>query len=82
MPFEAMVVSIIAMVLGYKLLARLLPQRTTCNGKNCRHHRTRNAAPMDYEEQEALRARAEELRRRVETLEEIIAADTTVRSET
>lgn len=80
MPFEAMVVTIIAMVLGYKLLSRLLPQRSQDEGRKARRNKNPNPAPMDYEEQEALRIRAEELARRVRTLEEIISADAKVRS--
>ena len=80
MPFEVMVVSIVAIVFGYKLLSRILPNRSHGECRKCRHPKHKNAQLMGYEEQEELRERAAELARRVRTLEEIIGADATVRS--
>ena len=80
MPFEVMVVSIVAIVFGYKLLSRILPNRSHGEHAKCRHNKRNKAPLMDYEEQEELRERAAELARRVRTLEEIISVDATVRS--
>lgn len=80
MPFEVMVVSIVSIVFGYKLLTRILPVRSSGDCKKCRHQKHNHTQAMGYSEQEDLRERAAELARRVNTLEEIIAADATVRS--
>ncbi len=72
MPFEVMVVSIVAMCLGYSLLRHILrPRRNTGKGKR--------ETKVIYEN-EGLQARADDLMNRLRNLEEIIASEKTTRS--
>lgn len=71
MPFEAMVVAIVAMVLGYKLLSQFM--KTLSNRKHPKNSGDRRL--MSYDEQMDLKARADELKRRLHTLEEIIGSE-------
>ena len=70
MPFEVMVVSIVAMCLGYSLLKHILGPRQT------KVKKTKNAKlPWDQESYADYEAKADELLRRLKNLEEIIASE-------
>ncbi len=67
------VITLVAMCMGYSLLRHILAPR----GEKISKKRRRGCEPnpMTYEEQIELQTRAEELMRRVNTLEEIVASE-------
>lgn len=78
MQFEEMVVAIVAMSLGFALMKHLITAIWGSPGERRRErkrHRKAPAATMSMEEQETLISRAEDLLRRIETLEEIVSSD-------
>ncbi|MDJ0838612.1 MAG: hypothetical protein QNK37_18995 [Acidobacteriota bacterium] len=79
-------VAITAIVLGYKLLSQLITRvKAPSEHKSFRMSRKKPVEPPPipelYDPPEVLLARAEEMQRRIDTLEEIIAAERLQRSE-
>ena len=78
MPGEIMVVTIVAMCLGYSLLRHLIlaisGQGRKATGRG--HGRACSEQVPKPEHQDALQAKARDLVRRIDTLEEIMAAET------
>ena len=71
MPFEAMVVTVVAMVLGYKLLSQFIAMGT----QRLQHKGRPQAAPLSEEETVDMKTHADDLMRRLQTLEEIIGSE-------
>jgi len=73
------VITLVAMCMGYSLLRHFIAPRGEKRSKKSR----RNCQPdlMSYEEQIELQTRAENLMKRVNTLEEIVAAERSTRSQ-
>ena len=81
-------IAIIAMVLGYKLISQIISRaKTPSEHKSFRRSRRKppvcpEPEPEPYESPDLLIERAEAMQRRINTLEEIIAAERLQRSET
>ena len=72
-----LVITILAMCLGYSLVRHLINAISGAGGRSRKNKRaaTHPNHGMSLKDQEALQAKAKELMRRVETLEEIIASE-------
>lgn len=69
-----LIIVVIAMIVFYKLMSQIITvYKEKHQGPNPKT--MRRAEPMSLDEAESLRMRAQELQRRLHTLEEIIAAE-------